>query len=166
MWDVWCATLNLCHNAIRIRIHVTCRIVCRHPAFGRRLVGCPEENPLILAAFLRFLSAPGRNQTWVHNRGQLDRDVQHGSFTYNSHPKKFPFQVEHCFFWRFISILIPKTSCPKRIYVFFFCQVLVHLQLQSGQMKQTCGVIFFGTDVRPCFSSKMETRGKCSEYAE
>ena len=48
------------------------------------------------------------------------------------------------FFLRFISILIPKTRCPERIYGFFFCQVLVHLQLQSGQMKQTCGVIFLG----------------------
>ena len=106
--------LNLCHNAIRIRLHVTCRIVCRHPAFGRRLVRCPEENPLILAAFLRFLSAPGRNQTWVHNRGRLDRDVQHGLFIYNSHPKK-----SCCFFWGSSQSWFQKPAVWREITLLF-----------------------------------------------
>ena len=38
------------------------RIVCIHPAAGRRLVSCQEENPLILVAFLRLLSAPGKQK--------------------------------------------------------------------------------------------------------
>jgi len=92
------------------------------------------------------------------NLGAQQRPIEQRCSAWLVHLQFAPKTV--VFFWRFISILIPKTSCPKRIYVFFSCQVLVHLQLQSGQMKQTCGVIFFGTDVRPCFSSKMETRGR------
>ena len=144
MWDVWCATLNLCHKAIRIRIHVTCRIVCRHPAFGRRLVGCPEENPLILAAFLRFLSAPGRNQTWVHNRGQLDRDVQHGSFTYNSHPKKFPFQVEHLFFfWGSSQSWFQKHAVLREFTVFFSARFWCIFNCNQARWSKHVGWFFW-----------------------
>ena len=123
---------------------------------------------MIFAAFLRFfLSARHKSNLGAQQRLIGQRCSAWLEKASHSHPKNIPSRLTIAFFGRFISILIPKTSCPKRTSQFFPGFGASSTAIRPGESHMWGD--FWGTDVRPCFFLKgeigmMETEG-CTKYS-